>query len=129
MESMYKTHLRLPVSSGTFSFNVAFSKPLAARKAIFVLRPYGVFEGTSGSKSSLIWSGQAGGYFLYSPKISKAGILTSKKFTLELETPEVELDVLPWAGGDLAGAIESISLVSKPSDDDSLFTTYFGGLK
>lgn len=126
---MYKTHLRLPVSSGTFSFQVSFSKPLAARKAIFVIRPFSLLDGNNNSKSSLIWSEQAGGYFLYSPKIAKPGVLTSKKFTLELETPEVELNVLPWAGGVLDGAVESISLVSKPDANDAMFTTYVGGAK
>lgn len=126
---MYKTHLRLPVRSGTFSFHVSFSKPLTARKAVFVVRPYGIFDENLGSKSSLVWSDLVGGYFLYSPTISKPGILTSKAFSLDLESPEVEVNVLPWAGGNLDGAIESISLVSKPDSNDALFTTYFRGAK
>ena len=124
VDQMLKTQLRLPTPSGTYSFRVVFSKPIDTRQAIFVIRPLGWASDGSESDSSLIWSELAGGYFLYSPQIVEPQVLISSRFTLDLPTPEVEIEVLPWAGADLEDVVESISLISRPTKDDPVFTTY-----
>jgi len=122
-----KTQLRLPIKSGNFSFKVAFSKPLPARNAIFVVRPIHNSGMTEESTSSLGWSNQARGYFLYSPLITQPHVLISSRFSLELPGTDVELEVLPWSGANLEGVVESITLISRPTADDSVFTTYVEG--
>lgn len=124
---MLKKDVRLPSTQGNLSFLVKFENPLPAKRALFVIRPKGVGkEPDSNTKCALTWTNAAAGFFTYSPEVSAAKSVVSRRFDFDFNTADVEIEVIPWGEGEIGSKISDITLITQPSSSDTKFTTYIG---